>query len=82
MSSEDPLKKIILDSDLGGAREDSSERVNKISKAVNAKDSQAKIVDFGIVKIWTVLLELIGVFYVRTQERKVENENKNKIKKN
>jgi|GEM_PF-6436040 len=70
MSANDPLEKLINDFDAIEVKEPPHKRLEKISKSASNKQSTGDIVDFGFVKIWTVLLEIFSIFYVQTQERK------------
>ena len=74
MSNIDPLKEIIEGLEPVEAKKASDKRVQEVSKNAQAKQSQADLVDFGFVKIWTAILEIFSVFYVQTQERKNEIE--------
>jgi hypothetical protein len=58
------------------------ERAKKIQDKINASQSKSDFADFGIVKIWVVLVEFFSVFYARTQERKIDIENLNLNNKN
>ena len=40
-----------------------------IARKVQKQQSQKDVLNFGLVKFWTVLLQIFSVFYVQTKRR-------------
>ena len=70
MSSDDQMKSIMAGTSLKDTRslKDRQRLQNIIQAQARTQQSKADLLEFGFVKIWTILLEFLMILYVRSQK--------------
>lgn len=83
MKNDDPFAKLIKEAETTPeARKISPERVNSIQKQIKKKQSQSDLLEFGFVKLWTIILEFFAKVHTSTHSNvefdKLKNESRRK----
>ena len=68
---DDDFKKMFdLEIDPQRSEQDSGQAAKQIIAKAKSQQSQKDLLSFGFVKLWTVVLEFLSIFYVYSQNRK------------
>ena len=72
MSSDDNFKKLIDGIEpLHRSDKDQQLAQDKILRKASRKQNQVNLLEFGFVKIWTILLEFLMLFYVKSKQQQI-----------
>lgn len=79
MNFDDDLKDLINETDANKRSEADAQRAKqKIITKAKRQQGQKDLLDFGFVKIWTILLELFSIIFVNVKKVQMETERVNK----